>query len=1110
VPPLRILHLEDNPSDAELIKNHLERGGMNATITRVPDRASFEQELKSEYELILADYSLQDFSGLEALHMVEQAKLEIPFVFVTGTLGDERAVELLVSGATDLVLKDRLGRLVPSIRRALREAQEHRERDRISRELAQSQERYRAFIHHSSEAIWRYELEKPVPIDLPEDEQIDMFYKYGYLAECNLAMARMYGYDSPESMIGIRIEQTMPRDNHRNIEFLRQFIRSGYRLTNAESEDIDAQGNRLYALNNLVGIIENGCGVRAWGSNRDITQRKRAEQALSQSEAIANRRLAELQVIYEDAPIGLCLLDTQLRFVKVNQRLAEFNGMSVQDHIGKTVKQIVPELSDRLEPIFRRILESRTPVENLEISGPDPLDPNRMRHWLVSYHPVIGETGLVASGQKSLRDHLASETTGREPTIYGISGVIQDISDRKKIESTLRMSESRTRAMLDTALDCIITIDRNSRIVEFNPAAERTFGYSRAQAIGRSVAETIIPPSLREGFDRGFKQYLQSGQAVVIGHRVEMPAMRADGTEFPAELAISVGRSSGEEQAGNDDIFFTAYVRDISDRIGAEEALRHSEERYRTIVSQVKDYAIFMIDLQGCASSWNQGVHGVLGYDEHNFIGQPVAVLYTAEDRSKGFPQVEMDEAARSGQALNDRWMVRKDGSRFFAAGITSALRDRNGHLIGFTKVMRDRTAARQAEAELVRHREQLEHTVAQKTTELQQSHQRLRLSERMAALGTLSAGLGHDMGNLLLPIRTRLDLIESKDQQGQLRDEIGAIRTAAEYLNRLVHGLRLLSLDPDDTTASGETTDLYGWWPGAESVLKNALPRGVELERKFSPTLPRVRLAPHLVMQAVFNLVQNAGDAMGPMPQGFVRVWAEPSPDRSIMHIGVTDNGPGMSPEVQLRCLEPFYTTKTRGISTGLGLALVHGIVRHAGGSVQIESTPGKGTTVTLTLPAADASLIEQGESHIRPLAAVSLNDQRLRSFVDSVLDALEFDVTLEQPRGNSDVLLWVTQPDDGWADRVRLFLDGDRRRRVVLVGAQGDGHGMARTARLVTATGAAPGVIQLSGTPKPGLIRQTLRAVAGEVSHAPAAASSSSQKSSGKPFNGPARNGS
>ena len=182
--------------------------------------------------------------------------------------GQERLIDWRNSAFYDEKEKDFFG---------LSSGEDVTERKKAEEALLKSEARYRAFIANSSEGIWRYELEEPVPTSLPEGEQIELFYKYAYLAECNDAMARMYGLEKAVDLIGVRLSETMPRSDPRNINYLRDLIRSGYRLEKEETYEKDVRGNIHVFLNNYVGVVEDGFLVRAWGVQRDITAKKLAE-----------------------------------------------------------------------------------------------------------------------------------------------------------------------------------------------------------------------------------------------------------------------------------------------------------------------------------------------------------------------------------------------------------------------------------------------------------------------------------------------------------------------------------------------------------------------------------------------------------------------------------------------------------------------------------------------------------------------------------------------------------------------------------------------------------------------------------------------------------------
>src|SRR5919107_1148542 len=160
-----------------------------------------------------------------------------------------------------------------------RVAQRTEQLEERERGLRESEVRYRSFVEQSREGIWRFELKEPVPTDLAPDEQVERFYRHGYLAECNDAMAWMYGYERAEEIVGARLGDLLPSYIPENVQYLKDFVRSGYRLADTESQEVDRHGDTKYFLNNLTGIVESGFLMRAWGTQRDITERKRIEEA---------------------------------------------------------------------------------------------------------------------------------------------------------------------------------------------------------------------------------------------------------------------------------------------------------------------------------------------------------------------------------------------------------------------------------------------------------------------------------------------------------------------------------------------------------------------------------------------------------------------------------------------------------------------------------------------------------------------------------------------------------------------------------------------------------------------------------------------------------------
>ena len=232
-------------------------------------------------------------------------------------------------------------------------------------------------------------------------------------------------------------------------------------------------------------------------------------------------------------------------------------------------------------------------------------------------------------------------------------------------------------AILQSALDCIITMDARGRVLEFNPAAERVFGFTREDAVGKELAELIIPVGLREGHREGLQRYLQTGEGPVLGRRIEINAVRADGSEILVELAITPFRIQDEP-------VFTAYLRDITERKRGEEA----SQRLAAIVESSGD-AIISKDLDGIITSWNEGARMLFGYKPEEVIGKPVTLLIPPERHNE---EQGILERIRRGKRIEQYETVRrrKDGTLFHISLTVSPIRDESGRIIGASKIGRD------------------------------------------------------------------------------------------------------------------------------------------------------------------------------------------------------------------------------------------------------------------------------------------------------------------------------------------------------------------------------------------------------------------------------------
>jgi len=254
-----------------------------------------------------------------------------------------------------------------------------------------------------------------------------------------------------------------------------------------------------------------------------------------------------------------------------------------------------------------------------------------------------------------------------------------DREQRKEDQSSREWAEAFYRAILDSALDCIITMDSKGIVQEFNPAAERVFGYKRAEAVGQELAELIIPSSLRERHRQGLAHYLKTGEGPVLGRRIEINGIRRDGSEILVELAITPLKVKGST-------VFTAYLRDITEKKRGEQATR----RLGAIVESSDD-AIIGTDLETIITNWNSGAERLFGYSAEEVIGKPVTILIPPERHDE---EVEILKRIRRGERVQNYETIRrrKDGVLLNISLTVSPIKDENGIVVGASKIARDIT----------------------------------------------------------------------------------------------------------------------------------------------------------------------------------------------------------------------------------------------------------------------------------------------------------------------------------------------------------------------------------------------------------------------------------
>jgi PAS domain S-box-containing protein len=537
----------------------------------------------------------------------------------------------------------------------------------------------------------------------------------------------------------------------------------------------------------------------------------------------------------------------------------------------------------------------------------------------------------------------------------------------------------------------IFALDSKGHVSSWNPGAQRIKGYRAEEIIGRHFSSFYPPEDVASGKPPWeLEVAAREGRLEDEGWRV-----RKDGSRFWANVVISAVRNKQGELTG-----FAKVTRDLSERREAEETLRRSEERFRLLVQSVKDYAILMLDAEGRVSTWNEGAERIKGYTTDEILGRSFTAFYPDEAIAAGLPQHELESAARHGRFEDEGWRVRKDGSRFWANVIITPLHNTDGRLIGFSKVTRDLTARRDAEAQARRLAAEAaaREEAARRSEELAQLNDQLQeqaaeLEAQTEELRTLTEDLlqrNDQLQAALLDARTARDSAEraaaaateayreldqfayvaSHDLKAPLRgianlaqwiqedtgERLGAeslehmrlLQGRVHRMEALIDGIlaysragRVLSApEPVDTGALVR-----------EAIELLAPPAGVIIE---VPAQMPAFDAERVPLQQVFlNLISNAVKyTRAARPDVMVRIdWRDAGDSFEFL---VSDNGPGIDPQYHERIWGIFQTLAPRDKveGTGIGLSVVRKIVEARGGFASVESAPNEGAKFRFTWP--------------------------------------------------------------------------------------------------------------------------------------------------------------
>jgi two-component system cell cycle sensor histidine kinase/response regulator CckA len=509
-------------------------------------------------------------------------------------------------------------------------------------------------------------------------------------------------------------------------------------------------------------------------------------------------------------------------------------------------------------------------------------------------------------------EELLTEIAAAVVTRLGLSSAVERACE----------AAAEHEAMLGSSLDCIIVMDQEGIIREWNPAAERMFGWSGEEAIGCVLGDLIVPEELRPRHKEALARAARTGESRVMGQRIRLPGLRKDGSTFTAELA-----TTKMEQGGR--TFFIGTLRDLTEIVRAEEETAAAEARYRSLIENIP-LVTYMNSVEAPFASlyMSPQVELLLGWTPEEWTAKPEL----ARDRIHPDDRQRVDALARD---AHEQGFPTRSEFRFVA---------RDGRVVW---VLDHTIPVRNAAGETVCHQGFL-----LDITEQKQLEEQLRQSQKMEAVGQLAGGIAHDFNNMLTAISGYAELLAISFDEGDPRaEDVDQVRKAAAHGAALTRQLLAFSRKQ---VLLAQRLDVNEVIHGLESMLARTLGAEVELTTFLAETLAPVETDPDQLAQVVLNFALNGRDAMPAGGRLRITTSDVEREGRSFVSVEVSDTGTGMDEETRSRVFEPFFTTKDTGKGTGLGLATAYGFVSQSGGCIEIDSVPGEGSTFRVLLPAA------------------------------------------------------------------------------------------------------------------------------------------------------------
>ncbi|MGD9222102.1 MAG: PAS domain S-box protein [Desulfobacteraceae bacterium] len=918
---IHILHLEDDPADAALIHAKIEEGELSCRITLVQTRDEYNEALQhNSYDIILADFKLPMYDGMSALGLTKELRPDIPFVFVSGTMGEDAAIEGLTKGATDYVLKQNLSRLPSAIKRALREARARRERQKAEIRLNEQLH----FLQQLIDSI-------PIPVYYKDLE--------GLYLGCNAAF-EAYTDCSRENIVGKTVHQVVPKeraDKHHaaDLDLLRHPGVQTYEISgifqDGEHHDV--------VFNKATFVDADGCVAGTVGALMDITARKRADR-----ERLANLEFFESmdrinraiqgagdpeEMMKDVLDVVLSTFDGDRAYllypcdpgaqwwsIPMERHKAEFPGF-------RDLKMEVP-MDPQVAESFRILLAADGPV-TFGQGTPHALPQDVSKQFgikcaiAMAIHPKTGSPWQFGIHQCA---DLRIWTQEEIRLFLSIGRRLADGLSSLLSYRDLRKSEEFLDNVVEHIPNMIFVKDAQTlEFVRFNRAGEQLLGYSREDLLGKSDYD-FFPKEVADFFTAKDREVLATKTLLDIPEETIRNRSGEERILHTQKLPIL-------DDAGNPQ-FLLGISEDITERIQSQASIRKLSQAI-----EQSPVSIVITDIDGRIEFINAKFTQVTGYTFAEALGRNPRILKSGGTSDEEYKRLW--ETISSGGVWQGKFQNRKkNGELFWEQASIAPIRNTENAITHYLGVKED-------------------------ITERKKLEEQLQQSQKMEAVGQLAGGVAHDFNNMLGVIMGRAELALEKvspddSLQRDLEEIIAAGLRSSEITRQLLAFSRKQTIEP-------KILDLNEAIEGMLKLLRRLIGEGIDLAWLPGANLWPVRIDPSQIDQVLANLCINAKDAIGGVGKITIETHRAEFDDAycakhegfhpgEFVMLTVSDNGSGMDKPTMKRIFEPFFTTKGLGKGTGLGLATVYGIVKQNTGFINVYSEPEHGSTFKIYFP--------------------------------------------------------------------------------------------------------------------------------------------------------------